>query len=117
MITIEEFKALALSFPETEGAPHHEIVSFKVKKKIFATLNSGADRACVKLSPIDQDVFCGIDRSAIYPVPNKWGKQGWTNIALPNISPEMLRDAVTTAYCTVAPKQLAAPFLPDINDL
>jgi len=117
MTTIEAFRALALSFPETEEGPHMEVTAFKVRKKIFATLNPAADRACIKLTAIIQDVFCAIDREAIYPVPNKWGQQGWTNISLSNISEELLLDAVTTAYCAVAPKPLAALFLPDNNDI
>lgn len=38
MVTIEQFKQMALGFPETEEAAHFENKAFKVKKKIFATL-------------------------------------------------------------------------------
>jgi predicted DNA-binding protein (MmcQ/YjbR family) len=107
MVTIELFKQMALSFPETEEAAHFENKAFKVKKKIFATLNAKENRCCLKFNAIDQSVFCGFDSSVIYPVPNKWGKQGWTLIQLGKINEEMLLDALTTAYCTVAPTKLA----------
>ncbi len=75
MVNTETFRQLALSFPEVTEQPHFEKASFRIGKKIFATLNIEHDRACIKLSETDQDVFCTFDRSVIFPVPNKWGKQ------------------------------------------
>jgi hypothetical protein len=37
MISIDALRSLALSFPEALEAPHFEHVSFRVKKKIFAS--------------------------------------------------------------------------------
>jgi len=62
---------------------------------------------CIKLSEIDQNVFSSIDKTAIYPVPNKWGKQGWTFIDLEAVKPDILIDALQTAYCEVALKKLS----------
>jgi predicted DNA-binding protein (MmcQ/YjbR family) len=106
MISIETFRQLALSFPETSEEPHFEKTSFRVKKKIFATYDSVNHLACIKLSEIDQDVFASSDRSVIYPVDNKWGKQGWTMINLEKVNQDLFIDALKTAYCEVAPKKL-----------
>jgi hypothetical protein len=108
MITIEAFRQLALSLPEATEQPHFDKPSFRVRKKIFATLDLKVLRACVKLSEVDQSVFCGFDPAILHPVPNKWGRQGWTLIDLNRVPAEMLTDALTTAYCEVAPPQLAA---------
>ena len=51
------FQKLAISFSETEELPHFEKISFRVKKKIWATLDMLNQRACLKLSLIDQSVF------------------------------------------------------------
>jgi predicted DNA-binding protein (MmcQ/YjbR family) len=107
MITKESFRQIALSFPETTEEPHFEKPAFKVAKKIFATMNLVENRATIKLTPADQDVFCLYDEHVMYPVPNKWGKQGWTHINLQIIPEEMCLDALRTAYCSVAPKRLA----------
>jgi len=107
MTTNHEFRALALSFPEISESAHFEKISFRVGKKIVATLNEKENRACVKLNEIDQHVFASFDRTAIYPVPNKWGKQGWTFIELSKVNPDMLTDALTTAFREVAPKRLS----------
>jgi predicted DNA-binding protein (MmcQ/YjbR family) len=98
MVDQDTVRQLALSLPEAEEHPHFENFAFKVKKKIFVTLNPKENRACVKLSELDQSTFCLYDVNVMYPVPNKWGKQGWTLINLAKVPEEMLKDAVQTAY-------------------
>ena len=107
MVSIDLFRKIALSLPEASEEPHFEKTSFRIKKKIFATYNAKENRACVKLSAIDQDVFSTTNKSIIYPVDNKWGKQGWTLIDLKNVNESVFIDALTTAYCNVAPEKLA----------
>jgi hypothetical protein len=106
MVSFKTFREMALSFPESSELPHFENTSFRIGKKIFATLNERENRACLKLSEIDQSVFCSFDKTVIYPVPNKWGKQGWTLVDLKKVKKEMFKDALTTAFCTVAPKKI-----------
>jgi predicted DNA-binding protein (MmcQ/YjbR family) len=85
MVSIDTFRKLALAFPGAAEELHFEKTSFRVKKKIFATYDDKNKRACIKLSEIDQDVFSSADRTIIYPVDNKWGKQGWTLIEMKKI--------------------------------
>jgi predicted DNA-binding protein (MmcQ/YjbR family) len=105
MVSIDTFRKLALSFPETTEEPHFEKTSFRVKNKIFATYDGKNKRVCIKLSEIDQDVFSLADSTIIYPVDNKWGKQGWTLIELEKVHEDLFTDALTTAYCEVASKK------------
>lgn len=107
MVTFETLRALALSFPETTEEPHFEKTSFRVKKKIFATYDEKSNKACIKLSEIDQNVFALADITIIYPVDNKWGKQGWTNVELSKVNKDLFVAALTTAYCEVAPTKLS----------
>ncbi len=107
MPTITTARKLAMAFDEVTEEPHFEVTSFRVKKKIFATMNEPESRMTIKLSAADQDVFCTFDAMVVYPVPNAWGKQGWTHVNLQTIRKEMLQDILTVAYCTVAPKKLA----------
>jgi predicted DNA-binding protein (MmcQ/YjbR family) len=104
MVTLDAFRELALSLPGTVELPHFEKTSFRINKKIYATLDSTKQQACLKLSPIDQSVFCLVDKTIIYPVPNKWGKQGWTFFELKKIKKSLLKDALKTAYTTVTGK-------------
>ena len=98
MVDVNVFKKLALSFPDAVELPHFEKTSFRVGNKIFATLSIETKLAVIKLSEVDQSVFCAFDKDIIYPVENKWGKQGWTVIRLEKVRKDMLRDALSTAY-------------------
>jgi predicted DNA-binding protein (MmcQ/YjbR family) len=108
VVSIAILRKLALSFPETTEEPHFEKTSFRVRKKIFSTYDETTNRACIKLSAIDQDLFTSVDRTIIFPLDNKWGKQGWTLIDMSKVSSEFFNEALTTAYCEVAPKKLVA---------
>lgn len=107
MVTPDTVRTLALSFPEAVEQPHFEKASFRVKKKIFATLDKKNNRCVVKLSPVDQSVFMAADKGIIYPATGAWGKQGWTIIELKKVRKSLFTDAITTSYCTVAPQKLA----------
>ena len=98
MVDPETFRQLALSFPDAVELPHFEKTSFRVNKKIFATLDIKKKRACVMLSEIDQSVFSVFDKTIIYPVPNKWGDKGATFIELQSVRKSMLKDALTQSY-------------------
>jgi hypothetical protein len=98
-MTTEQFRQLALSFPNTIEAPHFDRAAFKViKKRIFATMHTKSETVNLKLSPLDQSVFCSFGQGTVYPVPNKWGIQGWTTFDLQNVPEEFMKDALTTAH-------------------
>jgi len=78
---------------------------FASTKKIFATFDEKNNRAVLKLNEIDQSVFCASSEMIFYPIPNKWGKQGWTIVELSKVRPEMFEDALLLSYQNVAPKK------------
>ena len=51
----------------------------------------------LKLTPIDQSVFCAFDPAVFYPVPGGWGKKGATFVNLAKVRKDMLKDAITLA--------------------
>ncbi|SFB76642.1 YjbR protein [Flagellimonas taeanensis] len=106
MATFGALEKTILNFPEVTVEPHFEKISFRVKKKIFATFDEKNNKVTVKLTEIDQDNFSSLS-SSIYPVDNKWGKQGWTFIELSEINQDLLTKTLTSAYCEVAPKKLS----------
>jgi len=112
MITPDNFRKVALSFPETAEAPHFDRRAFRTPKRIFATMQAEKFLANLKFSVIDQDVFCRINAEIIYPIPNKWGLQGWTQINLKKISGKLLRDALETAYREAMPVKPARAVKP-----
>lgn len=100
-VSITLFQKFAFSLPDSVEEPHFEKTSFRVNKKIFATLDIKTHKATIKLTEIQQSVFCS-NPKFLSPVPNKWGKQGWTIVHLDAIPEEMCWDALQKAYDLVA---------------
>lgn len=106
MVAIDTFRKMALSLPDTEEQPHFHLSSFRVKKKIFATLWEKENRAMLKLSLVSQSVFCSINSDVFFPVPGGWGKQGATFVDLGKVRKDMFKDALMTAYKEVTTKKV-----------
>ncbi len=102
MVNLESCKSIVLSFPETEDQPHFDKISIRFNQKIFITLDSKKNRASVKLTPKSQDLFSLFDSKIVYPVPNKWGLQGWTIVDLNLIEIDFLEEIIAEAYQTVS---------------
>ena len=98
MVTLAEFRKWALLLAGTEEKPHFQLLSFRVKNKIFATLWEKENRAMLKLSLISQSVFCAFDKTVFFPVPGGWGAKGATFVDLSKVKKAMFRDALQTAH-------------------
>jgi len=99
MISEELFVEMALSFPGTEQVPHFERTGFKVKgKRMFATYLAENNTANIFLTPAEQRLFCKMQTSGIYPVPNKWGEKGITTFELGKLPKELVLEALLSAY-------------------
>ena len=105
MVSANQATKWALSIPGVEELPHFHKSSFRVKKKIFATLDVGKKLLMVKLNEIDQSVFC-YDKAVIYPVPGAWGKQGCTYIELARVKKTVCKAAIETAYKSLVNKKM-----------
>ncbi|SDM25295.1 YjbR protein [Catalinimonas alkaloidigena] len=111
MSVLAQFRQRALAFPEVEEQPDHEKTLFQVAQKSFATLSEPDQRVCLKLSELDQSLFTDFDANAIYAVPDPSGQEGWTYVELDSVPESVVADALTAAYCHVAPRRLAQPYL------
>ncbi len=101
MLDLETFRNMALSFPDTHEEPHFDVTSFRIKGKIFASLEIDKSKACLKFSLKDQAQFCSYDK-AIYPVESSWGKYGWTYININEIREELMYEALESAFKEVS---------------
>jgi hypothetical protein len=106
-MTTNDFRKLALSFPEAVESAHMRHPDFRVGGKIFATLGyPDEDSAMVKLPRDAQAEFVRSNPGIFKPVKGAWGRQGSTNIYLPAAKIEMVRKALTEAWRNTAPKRL-----------
>ncbi len=107
MISLATVRRLALAFEGVEEKPHGDKISFRVKNKIFATIDVKTNKVVLKLSEIEQSVFSDYNNAIIYPVPGAWGRQGWTMVEMKKVRRDLFTDALTSAYCIVAPAKLS----------
>lgn len=106
MVTIDTFRQMALSLPGAVELPHFHLASFRVNKRIFATLNEKANIAVLMFSPLQQSVFCAFDRSVVYPVPGGWGTKGSTIFELGKVRKAMMKDALRVVYDEMVAKHV-----------
>lgn len=104
MVTPETFRQMALSMPGAVELPHFEKASFRVNKRIFATLDEKKKTAVLMFSLVEQSVFCAFDRTIIYPVPGGWGRRGCTVFELSRIKKTMMKDALRLVYDEILDK-------------
>lgn len=110
-MTPNEFRAIALSFPEAAESSHGGHPDFRVGGKVFASLGwPDGEWGMVKLTPEQQDVFVQVDPKAFRPVKGSWGLQGNTNVRLKAVKKSALREAMEAAWKNRAPKKLVKAF-------
>src|SRR5438105_1448991 len=107
-MTADDFRKIALSFPEAVESAHMHHPDFRVGGKIFATLGCpDKDSAMVKLTPGEQREFVRSNPRVFKPVKGAWGRQGSTNVYLPTGKIDIVREALTAAWRNTAPNRLS----------
>jgi len=104
MATGKDLRRLALSLDGTSEAPHFDRAAFKVAR-IYVTLAADGRTANFKFTPDEQEFKCMLAPEAFSPVPNAWGKQGWTTATLSKLSTAELKAALETAWALALPKK------------
>jgi hypothetical protein len=107
-VTPNEFRRLALSFPEAVESSHMDHPDFRVRGKIFATLGyPEGSWAMVKLAPVEQEMFVKAEPKVFAPVKGGWGRKGATNVVLEPAKKASVQRALAAAWSLAAPKKLA----------
>jgi YjbR len=88
---------MALALDGTSEAPHFDRAAFKVAR-IYVTLAGDGKTANFKFTPDEQEFKCMMAPDAFAPVPNAWGKQGWTTATLSALRKADLQSALATAW-------------------
>lgn len=106
MATDKDLRRIALKLDGTAEAPHFDRTAFKVAR-IYATLAPDGQTANLKLAPDEQELKCLLAPEAFAPVPNAWGKQGWTTARLSALKVVELADALNMAWRHAIPRKRA----------
>jgi hypothetical protein len=105
-MTADQFRTIALSFPEAVEAQHMGHPDFRVDGKIFATLGPQGDWAMAKLTPDQQAAFQAAHPDVFTPASGAWGKRGATIIRLADVKQATARKSLIAAWRNAAPKRL-----------
>ncbi|MEL6859875.1 MAG: MmcQ/YjbR family DNA-binding protein [Pseudomonadota bacterium] len=108
-MTVDEFRALALSLPRAIEKPHFDRASFRVdapRGKTIATLLEADATANVFLTVEEQEMLVSAEPSVFSKVPNKWGDKGATTIALASADEITALSALKMSWRHAAPAKL-----------
>jgi hypothetical protein len=108
LITRAQFAELALAMPEATRGSHFGNADFRVRNKIFATLDSGAERGSLKVRSEIQRLLVSARPEAFVPAAGAWGNSGWTYVVLEHVELDEVRELVADAWRLIAPARLAA---------
>jgi len=102
MAKASDLRRLALALDGTTEAPHFDRAAFKVAR-IYVTLAADGKTANFKFTPDEQGLKCTVAADAFAPVPNAFGKQGWTIATLSKLTLHELRAALEIAHAHARP--------------
>ena len=81
-MTGDEFRSLAIGFPEATENAHMGHPDFRVRGKIFATLGPDEDWGMVKLTAEQQAALIASEPEVFKPASGAWGRGGATIVQL-----------------------------------
>jgi hypothetical protein len=106
-VSVATVRRLALSLPETAEAPHHDMTSFRVAGKIFATIPPEGGRVHVFVGDDEVAAYC-----AEYPAAVEelwWGtRRRGCRVVLGAATVPLLREPLVEAWRRRAPKKALA---------
>ena len=106
MVTSDDFRRIALSFPGAEEKEHMRHPDFRVGGKIFATLGVPNEAwGMVALLPEQQELAIEAEPAAFKLAAGAWGRGGSTLVDLEKVSDAWLERAIRWAWEKRAPKK------------
>jgi hypothetical protein len=105
----DEARRLALSFPEAEERETWGHPTFRVRDKMFMTLDNEGTAATVKAPREAQAALVGSDPET-FSVPAYVGQHGWVGVVLERVDPEEFAELVDEAWRMTAPKRLVKAY-------
>ena len=105
-MTVDEFRAAALSLAGAEERSHQGHPDFRVNNRIFATAGyPDGGWAMVKLTPAEQRSYIQSHPNVFEPARGAWGVQGSTLVRLRDADADAVREALEAAWRGVQAKR------------
>ncbi|HEY1443971.1 MAG TPA: MmcQ/YjbR family DNA-binding protein [Acidimicrobiales bacterium] len=104
-VSANAVRKLALALPEATEQPHHDLTSFRVLGKIFATMPPEGGRLHVFLPESEVASYCAEFPSAVEEL--WWGKKlSGCRVILRNADRTLVREMLDESWRRKAPKSL-----------
>jgi hypothetical protein len=108
-VTGAEARRLALAFPETEERETWGHPTFRVRDKMFMTMDTDGTSVTVKATLEAQAALVGSEPET-FSVPAYVGQHGWVGVRLDRVDPEEMAELIDEAWRMTAPKRLVKGF-------
>ena len=106
MPTFDDVRAICLALPEVEEeVTWGSDITFRVNRKIFAIGGEGAAAVSIKATPEVQADLLALDAET-FSKSAYTGRFGWTTVRLDRVAAPHLRELLTAAWRSTAPKRL-----------
>ena len=100
-----DVRRLALALPEATEAPHHEMTSFRVAGKIFATMPPTGDRVHIFVGPDEVAASCAEFPGVVEEL--WWGKKlSGCRVMLAEATRPVVRELLAESWRRKAPAKL-----------
>lgn len=110
-MTADGFRKLALSFPEAHEEPHMARTSFRVGKKIFATMNEDETEGVItKVEPRERLYRLAEEKPRQFFTMGGWSRMGALGIKLAHADEALVRELLEASWRRIAPKRALAAF-------
>ena len=108
MVTVDEIRRLALSLPKASEEGHHGMPSFRIAKKIFATIPDN-EHVHVMVEPDEADMAVSAAPDAVEEL--WWGeRRAGVRVKLAAADLHLLSVLLSEAWRRKAPRKLASLF-------
>jgi hypothetical protein len=104
-----DMRAIALSLPEAVEIETWGHPTFRIRKKMFASMATDGSTCTVKAVKEEQQACLRSEPDKFF-MPAYVGKAGWIGINLDQIDRDELEELVTEAWRLTAPKKLLRTF-------
>ena len=104
---LSEVRDVALALPEATEEPHHDMTSFRVRGKIFAT--APPDQAHLHVFVDEAETAAAVAESPAWCAELWWGKKlSGVRVTLADADPTRVAELLEESYRRRAPKTLIA---------
>jgi hypothetical protein len=105
----DDVRAIALGFPEAFEQETWGHPTFRVRAKVFATMDNAGTSTSVKASREAQAALVGSEPETFSVAPYV-GQHGWVTVDLGRVDPEEMAELLDEAWRATAPKRVVAAY-------